>query len=111
MPLPAWVPLPETGRAIGAGAYPPQPPYGAAFSMMVALDEAPDDFIDRYRRRLAVAGFKLQTAPNPMIPTDVAKARFKATNEQGTRHVFLALRQTWTGWFMQITFWDGLVPL
>ena len=95
------------------GAYPPQPPYGAAFSMMVALDEAPDDFImTGHRRRLAVAGFKLQTAPNPMIPTDVAKARFKATNAAwGPVTYFLRCARRGTGWFMQITFWDGLVPL
>jgi hypothetical protein len=42
-----------------------------------------------------------------VIPTDAAKARFMASNEQETRHIFLALRWSWTGWFMQITFWDG----
>ena len=111
VPVPAWVTLPETGRAIGAAVYPPQPPYGTTFSMMVALDEAPDDFIEGYRRKLASVGFTFESAPNLMIPTDMAKARFKGTNEHGTRHVFLALRGSQGSWFMQITFWDGLVPM
>lgn len=110
VPVPTWVVLPETGRAIGAGVYAPQPPYGPAFSMMLALDEAPNDFIEGYKGKLASAGLTLESAPNPMIPTDMAKARFQGANKESTRHVFLALRGAPGGWFMQITFWHGLAP-
>jgi hypothetical protein len=37
-PLPGWIPLPDSGSAISAGVYAPQPPYGAAAVIMVRTD-------------------------------------------------------------------------
>lgn len=59
-PLPAWLPLPETGRVIAAGAYPPQPPFGASATILLRLEQSSDGFVASYRARLARAGFAVR---------------------------------------------------
>jgi hypothetical protein len=106
-PLPTWLPLPKKGRAISGGVYPPQPPFGAASVIVLAIDEPIDEFLGSYARILESAGFTLSRLPNPAIPTDMAEARYEATNATRSRYVFVTLRQSW---FVQLTFWDAPVP-
>src|SRR5689334_25124589 len=64
-PLPKWIPLPEKGRVIGAGLYPPQPPWGAAAVVMLQIQEPAGSFLAGYRKRLDQVGFAMRRIPIP----------------------------------------------
>ena len=72
-PLPGWIRLPDSGSAISAGVYPPQPPYGAAAVIMVMTDDFSADFAADYGRRLERAGF-FGAAHSDPIPSDHRQA-------------------------------------
>jgi hypothetical protein len=107
-PLPEWIPLPEKGLVLGAGLYPPQPPYGAAASMMLKLSESQSTFVGSYRRRLEQAGFSWRHLPTPFnLIVDRPDDQFEADGKNGTHVVFIVLRAKE---YAQLTFWDAPVP-
>jgi len=110
-PLPEWIPLPDSGRAITAGVYAPQPPYGAAAVVMVAIDEAPEDYAAAYGRKLEGAGFSVRRLPigfNLII--DRPEAQFEADEREGGHIVYITMRGAGDAHFAQLTFWNPPVP-
>jgi hypothetical protein len=91
LPLPKGFPLPGKGHVIGAGVYPPQPPFGASASMMMRLDEPPVNFISSCRARLTQAGFALRH-PTFAGPSDPALEKTSEADEiLGGRTIYIAI--------------------
>lgn len=107
-PLPAWVPLPIKGRVIGAGTYPPQPPWGAAAVVMLQLDQPADAFVAAYRQRLDHAGFAMRRIPiPPNLIIDAADSAYEADERNGGHVVYVTMRKTH---YAQLTFWAPPAP-
>lgn len=107
-PLPTWIPLPKRGRAIGAGLYPPQPPWGAAAVVMLRIEEPADVFVSAYRRRLDEAGFAMHQIPiPPNLFVDAADSAFEADERRGGHVVYVTMRRAH---YAQLTFWSPPAP-
>ena len=102
-PLPDWLPLPGTGRVTTAGAYPPQPPYGAAVTIMLAIGEAPEDFAAAYSAQLTAAGYRVRRVRSPFDFTFAADGALDAYDAASGRYVVCVLRHNGTNRFAQIT--------
>jgi hypothetical protein len=110
-PLPEWIPLPDNGEAVGAGVYPPQPPYGAAAVVMLKLDRSAAAFVAAYGKRLAAAGFPLRRIPNPPnLVIDAPWATYAARDAKTGNMVFVTIRSFWEPHYAQLTFWNPPVP-
>jgi hypothetical protein len=110
-PFPAWAPLPPRGRVIGAGLYPPQPPYGPAAVAMILLDDSFDDFTAAYRQQLAGRGFALRASPMPPnLIIDRPHAVYEADETQGGRVIYVTLRGGGALRVAQLTFWSPPAP-
>lgn len=114
-PLPAWIPLPDRGRIITAGLYPPQPPYGAAATLTLVIDETAEAFAAAYGTRLGQAGFALRiVAPRFNVAFDEPDLQFEAVEIAGApsagRVIYVSLRHTRAGRFAQLTCWEPPVP-
>lgn len=107
-PLPSWIPLPEHGRVIGAGVYPPQPPWGAAAVVMLQIEQPADSFVAAYRKRLDQAGFAMRRTPIPAnVIIDAADSAYEADERRGGHVVYVTMRKTC---YAQLTFWSPLAP-
>lgn len=107
-PLPRWIPLPNKGRVIAAGLYPPQPPWGAAAVVMLLIEEPADSFLASYRKRLDGAGFAMYRVPiPPNLIVDAADSAFEADERQGGHVVYVNMRRTH---YAQLTFWSPPAP-
>jgi hypothetical protein len=107
-PLPKWIPLPEKGRVIGAGLYPPQPPWGAPAVVMLQIEEPAQSFLAAYRKRLNQAGFAMRRTPiPPNLIIDAADSAFEADERNGGHVVYVTMRRTW---YAQLTFWSPPAP-
>jgi hypothetical protein len=107
-PLPTWIPLPLKGRVIGAGTYPPQPPWGASAVVMLRLEQPANDFLAAYRQRLDRAGFSTRRIPiPPNLIIDAADSAFEADERKGGHAVFITMRRTH---YAQLTFWSPPIP-
>lgn len=112
-PLPAWLPLPETGWVIAAGAYPPQPPFGASATILLRLEQSSDGFVASYRTRLAHAGFALRSNEvllhrGPFDP--MLEQAFEADAKPGGPTIYIAIRGRPGREFAQLTFWNPPAP-
>jgi hypothetical protein len=107
-PLPRWMPLPDRGLVVGAGTYPPQPPFGAAATVMLKLDESQKEFTTSYLKQLERAGFSVRHLPPPFnLIVDRPDDQFEADERKGARAIYITLRATH---FAQLTFWDSPAP-
>jgi hypothetical protein len=107
-PLPTWIPLPLKGRVIGAGTYPPQPPWGAAAVVMLQLEQPANDFLAAYRQRLDRAGFSMKRIPiPPNLIIDAADSAYEGDERNGGHAVFITMRKTH---YAQLTFWSPPIP-
>jgi hypothetical protein len=108
-PLPGWIPLPEKGFVLGAGQYRPRPPFGAAASVMLKLDESQQSFVVSYRKRLEQAGFGWRHLPTPFnLVIDRPDDQFEADDGQhGGRAIYIVLRAKE---YAQLTFWSAPAP-
>ena len=107
-PLPTWIPLPLKGRVIGAGTYPPQPPWGAAAVVMLQLEQPADAFLAAYRQVLDRDGFAMRRIPiPPNLIIDAADSAFEADERNGGHVVYVTMRKTH---FAQLTFWAPPAP-
>ncbi|HEY1638409.1 MAG TPA: hypothetical protein VGF62_07795, partial [Rhizomicrobium sp.] len=96
------------GRVIGAGTYPPQPPWGAAAVVMLQLEQPADDFLAAYRQRLDRAGFSMKRIPiPPNLVIDAADSAFEGDERNGGHALFITMRKTH---YAQLTFWSPPVP-
>lgn len=114
-PLPAWIPLPETGFVVTAGLYPPQPPYGAAATVTLKTDLAAEAFVAAYRARLEQAGFTVRAiSPGFNVAFDNPDVTLEAIETAAApvaaRVIYVALRRTRAGQFAQITAWNPPAP-
>jgi len=111
VPLPGWIPLPGSGRVIGAGTYPPQPPWGAAAVVMVVIDGAAADFVAAYGKRLDSAGFSIRRIPNPPnLIIDAPDSSYEADEREGGHVAYVTMRSTREVRVAQLTFWDPPAP-
>jgi hypothetical protein len=107
-PLPRWMALPDRGLVVGAGTYPPQPPFGASATVMLKLDESQQEFTASYLRQLERAGFAVRHLPTPFnLLVDRPGDLFEADERKGARAIYVTLRATH---FVQLTFWDSPAP-
>jgi hypothetical protein len=107
-PLPTWIPLPRKGRVIGAGLYPPQPPWGAAAVVMLQIEEPANSFVAAYRKRLDQAGFAMRQIPiPPNLIVDAADSAYEADERSGGHVVYVTMRRTR---YAQLTFWSPPAP-
>jgi hypothetical protein len=107
-PLPRWMPLPDRGLVIGAGIYPPQPPFGAAAVVMLKLDESQEAFAASYAKQLEHDGFSVRRLPTPFnLIVDRPDGQFEANERKSGRAIYVTLRATH---FAQLTFWDSPAP-
>jgi hypothetical protein len=107
-PLPAWIPLPESGSVISAGLYPPQPPFGAAATVTLEIDNSAEAFLTAYQSRLDQAGFSMRRLPTPFnLIIDRPDALFEADERQGGHVIYITMRATR---FAQLTFWEPPAP-
>ena len=107
-PLPQWMPLPDRGIVLGAGLYPPQPPFGPAASMMIRLEESQGEFAAAYEKRLIDAGFAMRRIPSPPnLIIDAPDACYEADERMGGRTIYITLRAKH---YVQLTFWDVPAP-
>jgi len=110
-PLPGWLPLPDEGRVIGAGTYPPQPPYGVAAVVMLKLSDSDEAFVAAYKKRLGEKGFAMRRIPiQPNLIIDAPTAQYEADERQGGRTIYITMRGTYAARFAQLTFWDVPAP-
>lgn len=114
-PLPAWIPLPDTGYVVTAGLYPPQPPYGAAATLTLKTDLTAETFAAAYRSRLEQAGFAVRGVPAGFnIAFDAPDLQLEAIETSagplGAHVIYVALRHTRAGQFAQITGWEPPAP-
>lgn len=113
VPLPNGMPLPESGRVVGAEVYPPQPPYGASASIMVRFDQSAERFISSYRTRLDHAGYSLrqQSVLLKRTPLDPSlEDAYEADEKHGDHTIYIAIRGAPAGHFAQLTFWSPPSP-
>ena len=111
VPLPGRIPLPDSGRVIGAGTYPPQPPWGAAAVVMVVIDGAAADFVAAYGRRLDTAGFSMRRIANPPnLIIDAPGSSYEADEREGGHVAYVTMRSTRDVRVAQLTFWDVPAP-
>lgn len=75
---------------------------------MLTIEEPGEQFLATYQRQLEEAGFKVSRLPAVLAPTDVADARLEAHSGRDPYSVFVAVRM---GRYIQLTFWDGLIPV
>lgn len=109
--LPEWIVLPETGRIITSGVYPPQPPYGAAASATLMIDETTEAFAAAYEARLTQADFVVRRLPARFNAAfDEPDLQFEADERRGGHVVYVAFRHTFAARFVQLTFWDPPAP-
>lgn len=109
-PLPDWLPLPPSGRVSTAGAYPPQPPYGAAVTIMLRIDEAPETFAADYMIRLAAAGYRVRRVAPPFDFAIASDGALDAHDPETGRYIVCVLRHNGANRFAQITFWEPPAP-
>lgn len=109
-PLPEWLPLPETGRVATASAYASQPPYGAAISLILAIDESAEAFAAAYEAKLTGAGYTVRRLPPPFDFSFTAELALDAYDPKTGRYVFCTLRQSLAAHSAQITFWENPAP-
>ena len=110
-PLPSWIPLPDSGTAIAAAVYPPQPPYGMAAVVTLAIEESVADYAAAYGKKLEQAGFSVRRLPigfNLII--DRPDSQFEADEREGGHVVYITMRSNRVARFAQLTFWNPPVP-
>ena len=109
-PLPAWLPLPESGRVDRAAATVPQPPYGASITLMLRIDEGADAFATSYAARLAAAGYAVRRRPPPFDMSFTGELALDAFHAGTGRYVVCVLRRSGAVRSAQITFWEPPAP-
>jgi len=109
-PLPDWLPLPESGRVSTAGAYPPQPPYGAAVLITLVIAETPEEFLAAYSARLTAAAYQVRRVAPPFDFTFATDGALDAYDHATGRYVYCVVRHTRAARFAQITFWEPPAP-
>ncbi|HEY7609470.1 MAG TPA: hypothetical protein VIF14_09580 [Alphaproteobacteria bacterium] len=109
-PLPEWLPLPASGRVSVAGDYAPQPPYGAAISITLVIDEPALDFAAAYSAMLGAAGYRVRRVVPPFDFTFASDAALDAYDPKSGRYVVCVLRHSRAARFAQITFWEAPAP-
>ena len=109
-PLPEWLPLPPSGRVTTGGSYPPQPPYGAAISLMLVIDLSAEDFAAAYSEKLTAAGYRVRCIPAPFDFTFATDGALDAYDPASGRYVVCVLRHNAKHRFAQVTFWEPPAP-
>ena len=114
-PMPAWAILPPDGKVVASGAYPPQPPYGAAATITYAIDETAEEFLAAYGAQLAAADYAVRRVTPIDLPFNAPDAQFEADERRdgamgGGHVIYVTLRHVRAARFAQLTFWDPPAP-
>lgn len=103
-------PAARTGRVITGGLYRPQPPYGAATSLTLRIDDAPEAFAAAYEARLRAAGWNVRRVPPPFDFTFATDLAIEADAPAGGHTLFAVLRHNHAAQFAQLNFWNAPAP-
>lgn len=111
VPLPNWIPLPESGFVTGVELFPPHLPYGGGAVIVLRYAETQGQFVVDYRHRLERAGFVMRRFPFVFhLINDWPDAVYEADEKNGGHVAYITLRSGFGKRYAQLTFYAPPAP-